>query len=269
MTTVDLNNLQLLETECMKVLTSKRDTYLSQFEVYNLVSEKLDLKDPIEKERLKYKILMILRCLSNVYDYVNIINKNNILYIGFMSDTNTNTNNDINKNIDINININKELDKQINNEKTIDMPTDISVINFILDNNITEFIYQNDYLGNNILHYLIMHNDLNRIDTHFSKLMTLLEKKNEKGQFPIELINDIKTSNYFLSLYYLKFQENQKDFLNIYVMLDELYASNINIKNRIAELKIINIIYLLIFFSYVLYNNMNSITIFFNEFLEY
>lgn len=260
MSNVDLNNIVFLETECMKIITSKSGNYLSQYDVYNTIVEKLELKDPIEKDKLKYKILMILRSISNIYEHVNIINKNNILYVSFSHEE---------CNIDINKNIDNDIDKYKLNIQKIDMPTDISVINFILDNNVTEFIYQSDYLGNNILHYLIMNNDLDRIKTNFTKLLILLEKENNKGDFPVDLITDMKISNLFLKTYYIKFQEIEKDFLNIYVKIDNLVVKNNNTYNNTIDNNFIMIFLFLLFFSYIIYDNLNQINNYLLKYIEF
>jgi hypothetical protein len=253
MSSVDLNNFTFLETECMKIITSKSGNYISQFDVYNRIIEKLELKDPIEKDRLKYKVLMILRSLTNIYDNIYILNKNNILYICFSTE----------EIINEDVKINKKIENDKLNTQKNDMPTDISVINFILDNNVTDFIYQSDYLGNNTLHYLIMNNDLDRIKTNFTKLLILLEKENNKGEFPFDLITDIKISNLFLKTYYFKFQEIDKDLLNIYVKMDDLILKN-------SDTSIFNrIIMFLLFILYILYIIYDNYDIINNSILNY
>jgi hypothetical protein len=210
----DLTNFQLLETECMKIITSssKKGNYVSQFEIYNTILQKFDIKDPVEKDRLKFRILMVLRGLSTEYEHVTVINKNDILYISFSSE-----NNDVRTN---NVEINNKLFEQDPKEtKEINMPTEISVIQFILDQNISDFFYQKDYLGNNVFHYLIINNDFDRISKYYDKLNSLLNDKNNENKTPIDVIKDIQISNFFL-------KKSMLDIDKLNIKLNEINYSN-------------------------------------------
>lgn len=220
-----LNDFTLLEKDCMKAITCKPNKYLSEFDIYNYVSEIYNFKDPIEKELLKKNVKMILRTLSSTYDCVKIKKENNIFHVLFSTEDNEHENNIIE--------INQEDINKIN------MPTEISVINFIMDENITEYFSKKDYLGNNILHNLVLHNDYDRITTHFNKLFFLLFQENDNGKTPIDLINDFKISNFFIKNLY-KYHSN--NLINIENINNEIYDLN-QLHNKIN-----NIIYIFILF---------------------
>lgn len=185
----NIDNFEKIELECMKVLTSKCDTYISQYDIYNFVYEKFDIKDPSDKERFKYKFLIVLRGLCNSYSDVIITNKDDVLYLCFS------TQNDKN-----NVEFKQNIQKPINEAKNPNLPTDISVIHFILDQDLPDFYSQKDYLGNNLLHYLIMYNDIDRIQKHYTILKDMIYDKNNDDKSPLELIKDLKISNFFISL---------------------------------------------------------------------
>lgn len=184
---VDFNNYEKIELECMKVLTSKPDIYISQYDIYNKVYEKFDIKDPIDKDNFKYKFLIVLRALSTVYPDVSISNKDNILYLSFSM------NKEAKNNLAPDLNFK-------DNQTKVDLPTDISVIQFILDQGLSEFYFQKDYLGNNLLHYLVIHNDLDRLSKHYFRLKNMLFDKNNDGKTAIDLISDVRISNFYISL---------------------------------------------------------------------
>ena len=178
-----------LEDNILKILTRNIGTYRSQFMIYDdLIQDlELDIKNPFEKENFKKKVLTVLRVLSDTYNNIMVINKNNILYACFSEKENV------------------EYEFTEEDEVIKDNTWETSIINSIIDENNEDFIYKKDYVGNTLLHSLILNNDLNRIKKTFHKLKIMSNEKNLNNQTPIEIINNQKINNFFLN--YL-FKEN-------------------------------------------------------------
>ena len=68
-----------IETDLMKVLTKEPDRSFTQYELYSKLLDELDVKDPIEKENLKIRFLIVLRKLSSIFDNVHVYKKNGFL----------------------------------------------------------------------------------------------------------------------------------------------------------------------------------------------
>jgi hypothetical protein len=237
-----IDNFEILESECMKVLTSKPGYYFSQYDIYNHIIEKFEIKNPSDRDRFKYRILIVLRGLSNVFPDVTITNKDNILYLCFtLSEKNDN----------------EIIQNNTNNEeiKKIEMPTEISVIQFILDQNLNEFINQKDYLGNNLLHYLIINSDIERLSKNYIKLKHMISENNNDNKNPLDLIKDFKTSNFFLTLLYNTCKNNNVEINSINVKYNKLEEK---LKNQENKLFFSNLsVFVLIIFLIVVYMNNN------------
>jgi len=188
-----------LEITIIATITRNPGKYRSQYEIFKEIIEDLDIKNPEDKDTLKIKFLNIFRLLPGLYDDINIIKKEEILYIAFSPQK---------EDIDIlNININKSINDDI--EKITDvsedkMPLEIDVINFILDESkndiyMLKFFNKKDYNKNTLLHILVLNNDYDRIKKSFDRLYEMADQKNNDDKTPIELISDTKISNLFLS----------------------------------------------------------------------
>lgn len=210
MTDKMFNNLQ---TDIMKILTRSPDLFLSQYRLYDQIVEDLEIKDPVEKENLKIRFLIVLRTLPFIFDHINIINKNGSLHIKF---SNIDTDTEIEKN-----NVDEILEETKDTQNV--MPSEIAVINFIIDENIDEYFYRKDYDGNNILHSLIANNDYTRIKKHFNKLKKLISEKNNNDQTPIEIISDNNITNLFLN--------------NMMIEINSLKKENLILNNWINDLR--------------------------------
>ena len=171
-----------LQTNIMKILTRNSGQYLSQFEIYNNLLDDLELKDPVEKENLKIRFLMILRQLSYFFDDVKIVNKNEVLYVAFSPEKGSSVE-------DI-----KVTEETAENK----MPSEMVVINFIIDNRIKEYYFKKDYNGNTILHSLVIANDIERIEKLYYEFEKFLSEKNNLGETPLDLISGFKVNNFFL-----------------------------------------------------------------------
>ena len=173
-------DFEKLETCIMKVLSGNPDKYMSQYEIYNKLCDNLELCDPNEKEILKFRFLIVLRQLSSIFDGVSVLNKDGILSAGFF------------------IEDKKSLQEQefvsIEPEDS-NIPNDLSVVQFIVDQNIEEFYNRRDYLGNTILHTLVLNNDHERVQKVIDTEICSFSEKNNKGETPLDLINDFKMNN--------------------------------------------------------------------------
>lgn len=171
-----------LQTNIMKILTRNSGQYLSQFEIYNNLLDDLELKDPVEKENLKIRFLMILRQLSYFFDDVKIVNKNEVLYVAFSPEKGSSVE-----------------DIKVPEETTENkMPSEMAVINFIIDNRIKDYYFKKDYNGNTILHSLVIANDIERIEKLYYEFEKFVSEKNNLGETPLDLISGFKVNNFFL-----------------------------------------------------------------------
>ena len=50
-------------------------------ELYSKVLDEFDIKDPIEKENLKIRFLIVLRKLSSIFDNIEVFSKNGVLIV--------------------------------------------------------------------------------------------------------------------------------------------------------------------------------------------
>lgn len=221
MTSIGFEEIQI---NIMKVLTGKPDEYISQYNLYNMMIENIDIKDPVEKENLKIRFVMVLRQLSSIFNNISIMEKHSILYAKFI------TNDDLDG-CDV---TNEHHSSSTYQPKSSDllpglnMPSQISVINFIIDENLDEYLRRKDYNGNTVLHSLVMENDFKRIKKAFSKLEHMIDEKNNYDETPIELIDDIRVSNIFLLHLMDKDDILELDILNLKKDLDkkEEYLNN-------------------------------------------
>lgn len=171
-----------LQTNIMKILTRNSGQYLSQFEIYNNLLDDLELKDPVEKENLKIRFLMILRQLSYFFDDVKVVNKNEVLYVAFSPEKGSSVE-----------------DIKVPEETTENkMPSEMAVINFIIDNRIKDYYFKKDYNGNTILHSLVIANDIERIEKLYYEFEKFVSEKNNLGETPLDLISGFKVNNFFL-----------------------------------------------------------------------
>ena len=176
------HNFEKLETYIMKVLSGNPDKYMSQYEIYNKLCDNLELNDPIEKENLKFRFLIVLRQLSSIFDGVSVLNKNGILSAGFFIEDKT----ELQEQDFISVESEPESSK---------LPDDLSVVQFIVDQNLEEFYNRRDYLGNTILHTLVFHNDYERVEKIIDAEICSFSEKNNKCETPLDLINDLKINN--------------------------------------------------------------------------
>jgi hypothetical protein len=200
-----------IETEIMKILSRNPGNFVNQYILYNELIENFEIKDPLEKDNFKMKFLIVLRQLSSIFNNVTIKNDGGIFSAGlFMKDE-----------ININIHDSETVDEQNNTENTAlddaldntfddlllikkksndlnkyspTVPSDIAVINFIVDESIAYCFNRKDYLGNSILHNLIMANDYERVKKIYLRDDVSFSEENNDGLTPVSYINDIRIS---------------------------------------------------------------------------
>lgn len=195
-TTPTTPTIEQIERGCYEALTGNLGTYLSQYEIFNYVSDKFDIKNPNEREQFKIRFMMVLRCIQNTYDYINYTNKNGIIYVSFSPDDFDEKDGETIRIKETNIDNIKVSEKD--NQQNDTMPKDIEVINFILDQNLIEYLGRKGEYGNTILHSLVINNDYDRIKKYFNKLERFLFIQNDKGDTPLDLIKDPRINTIFI-----------------------------------------------------------------------
>lgn len=198
-----------IETEIMKTLSRNPGNFVNQYILYNELIENFEIKDPLEKDNFKMKFLIVLRQLSSIFNNVTIKNDGGIFSAGlFMKDE-----------ININIHDSEMLDehnpiiddtfddlllikKKLNdlNKYSPTVPSDIAVINFIVDENIAYFFNRKDYLGNSILHNLIMANDYERVKKIYLRDDVSFFEENNDTLTPVDYITDIRISTLVINI---------------------------------------------------------------------
>ena len=210
-----------IETEIMKTLSRNPGNFVNQYILYNELIENFEIKDPLEKDNFKMKFLIVLRQLSSIFNNVTIKNDGGIFSAGlFMKDE-----------ININIHDSEKVDEQNNAENTAfddafndtfddtfddlllikkksndlnkhspTVPSDIAVINFIVDESIAYCFNRKDYLGNSILHNLIMANDYERVKKIYLRDDVSFSEENNDGLTPVSYINDIRISTLVINI---------------------------------------------------------------------
>jgi hypothetical protein len=193
----------------MKVLTKNPGLFLSQYSIYDKILNDYDIKDPVEKDNFKFRFLAVLRQMSNLFEGISIMKKEDVIFVGFdVKDDKNDYDYEYST-------LNEEI------KKNGEMPPEISVINFIIDENMINYINRKDYKGNNVFHNLVIVNDIDRIKKCFSVLLSkkdinhLLFDINNEGLTPIHYIQKFEISNFFMShiLYDLKEKDDTIDLL--------------------------------------------------------
>ena len=142
-------------------------------------------------------------------------------------------------------------------KKNGEMPPEISVINFIIDENMINYINRKDYKGNNVFHNLVIVNDIDRIKKCFSVLLSkedinsLLFELNNEGLTPIHYIQNFEISNFFMAhiLYDLKEKDDSIDLL-----IEENYIQNDFFNKKITNNDFFLLFIIIAFFFQLIIN---------------
>jgi hypothetical protein len=174
------NIFSKLENDIMKILTRNSDKFLSQYKIYDDLLEDLDIKDPYEKEQLKIRFIIVLKQLSSIYNNISVSSKNKIMYAKFCIDSLPEET------------VEESTKSQNENEE---MPNELSVVQFIIDNKLIQFYSKKDFEGNTILHTLVKYSDFNRVEEIMNYENISFFDKNKADVTPMDLITDIRISN--------------------------------------------------------------------------
>ena len=215
------NIFSKLENDIMKILSRNSDKFLSQYKIYDELLEDLDIKDPYEKDQLKIRLIIVLKQLSSMYNNISVSLKNKIMYAKFCIDS-------------LPEEPFEESTKSQNESE--DMPNELSVVQFIIDNKLIQFYSKKDFEGNTILHTLVKYSDFNRVEEIMNYENISFFDKNKAEITPLDLITDIKISNlliknlmkdnktYRLEIMRLKeFLSNLKSNLELFFTLTLIY----------------------------------------------
>lgn len=237
--------IEQIERACYEALTGNLGIYLSQYEIFNYVSDKFDIKNPNEREYFKIRFMMVLRCIQNTYDYINYTVKNGIIYVSFSPDDFDEKNG---KTIRVKETNTDDIIVSEKDNQNDSMPKDIEVINFILDQNLKEYLGRKSENGNTILHSLVINSDYDRIKKHFDKLEHFLFIQNDKGDTPLDLIKDPRINTIFIvkMLNHIALLEHKNEInKNKIANIEQLASTNNLLLNFI-------IIVLIVFIGYVM-----------------
>ena len=227
-----------IEKELMKILTRTPGVFRSQYDLYSeLLEEFDDIKDPIEKDNFKIRFLLVLRKLPSIFDDIVVKNNNGVLNAIYSIES---------------------LDKTLETDSyekidstNISMPSEISVIRFIVDEKIEKYYSKKDYLNNTLLHYLVNDNDYDRINKIMGSNTLNLSflDENDEGKTPLDLIKDIRISNLFIKELIQSNTDNFNKIGSLELKHDNLKSEVINLKIDLILTRFLEII----IFSYIGY----------------
>ena len=175
-----------LELMIARLLTREPNRPFNHHLLVNKISFELGLKDPGLLKKLKDDIGIVMRFMKK-YDNFDVIEENGsirVVYITKISDSNV-------------FEIVEPPSEKEDTEST-SIQSGLAVAQFITDNDLTDFLKQKDHNGNTALHYFMIHGDILRAEKLIKFNENILLYENNEGFTPIELITDIRLSNYLL-----------------------------------------------------------------------
>jgi hypothetical protein len=171
-----------IESACIEALCNKQGEYLNQYDIIGCIFKKFGIIDPNLRKELKIRIMIVLNTIYIDYDGITYIKKDNNIYLSFKESDESSQN--------INFNIDEKKEEEIGT-----MPSYINLVDYILDNNLKDYIDNTKDGDNTILHLLVLNNDFERIKEHYDKLKELFIIKNDKNETPVNLIKDIRINS--------------------------------------------------------------------------
>jgi len=241
-----------VENACIRALIKESGKFKSQNILFTDISDNDRIKNivgsnPILHNNLKYVLLAVIRLLSTRNENIIVEERNGILYACYSTDT-SNINDE---------EIKYETVMETDTVKNNDMPSNNSVTRFIFDNKLRDFYDTEDFNGNTHLHNLIIGNDFEYITKYYGILCDKIDIQNNDNKTPIELITDIRISNFFLVetikkiKYIERFNESENKKLLNDIHLNKRKISSINLLFFIQF--VINIILIFVVFESVKY----------------
>lgn len=239
-----------VENACIRALVKESGKFKSQNTLFTDISDNDRIKNivgsnPILHNNLKYILLTVIRLLSTRNENIIVEDRNGILYACYSIDTSNINDKEIKYETVL------ETDTVKNNE----MPSNNSVTRFIFDNKLKDFYDSVDFNGNTHLHNLIIGNDFEYITKYYSILSNKIDFENNDNKTPIELITDVRISNFFLVetikkvKYIERFNESENRKLLNDIRVNKRKISSINLLLFVQF--VINIILIFVIFESV------------------
>jgi hypothetical protein len=196
----DLSNITLNEIEntIMVVLVGNDSTVFTQYQLFDKVIDKLEIKTNSIHNSFKSKFLIVLRNLMSSYDDVKIYRENNIYKAIYATD-----------NITIK-NYNSDFPDHHYDQAD---PFTINELNsYIIDNDMfQEFTYIDQSSGNTIYHDIVSNNNYLQIKKLIDTNKFNYNIKNLNDKTPLDYINDQRVSNLMIKTLFNKIDILEKE----------------------------------------------------------
>lgn len=194
----DLSNISLNEIEntIMLVLVGNDSTVFTQYQLFDKIIDKLEIKINCIHNSFKSKFLIVLRNLMSSYDDVKIYRENNIYKAVYTTD-----------NAIINSYSGSTDDTFIPDPFTIN-----DLNSFIIDNDMfEEFTYIDQSSGNTIYHDIVTNNNYLQIKKLIDTNKFDYTIKNLNDKTPLDYINDQRVSNLMIKTIFNKIDVLEKE----------------------------------------------------------
>ena len=194
----DLSNISLNEIEntIMLVLVGNDSTVFTQYQLFDKVIDKLEIKTNSIHNSFKSKFLIVLRNLMSSYDDVKIYRENNIYKAVYATD---------------NITI-KNYSSSAGDRFTPDPFTINDLNSYIIDNDMfEEFTYIDQGSGNTIYHDIVSNNNYLQIKKLIDTNKFDYTIKNLNDKTPIDYINDQRVTNLMIKTLFNKIDVLEKE----------------------------------------------------------
>jgi hypothetical protein len=192
----DLSNITLNEIEntIMLVLVGNDGTVFTQYQLFDKVIDKLEIKTNSIHNSFKSKFLIVLRNLMSSYDDVKIYRENNIYKAVYATE-------------------NVKSYNTPNDDAFIPDPFTIYDLNsYIIDNDMFEhFTYIDQGSGNTIYHDIVTNNNYLQIKKLIDTNKFNYTIKNLNDRTPIDYINDQRVTNLMIKTLFNKIDVLEKE----------------------------------------------------------
>jgi len=194
----DLSNISLNEIEntIMLVLVGNDGIVFTQYQLFDKVIDKLEIKINCIHNSFKSKFLIVLRNLMSSYDDVKIYRENNIYKAVYATDNST-----------------MNSYSSSTDDTFIPDPFTINDLNsYIIDNDMFEqFTYVDQSSGNTIYHDIVTNNNYLQIKKLIDTNKFNYNIKNLNDKTPIDYINDQRVTNIMIKTLFNKIDVLEKE----------------------------------------------------------